>query len=55
MDKYSPSITQTNETSYRTINYPNINTLSFFQSKNINKIEKNQKSKIKLPKIISIK
>ena len=44
MDKYSPSITQTNETSYRTINYPNINTLSFIQSKNNNKTEKNQKS-----------
>ena len=43
-NKYSPSITQTNETSYRTMNYPNINTLSFIQSKNNNKTEKNQKS-----------
>ena len=36
-NKYSPSITQTNEASYRTINYPNINTLSFIQSINNNK------------------
>ena len=42
-NKYSPSITQTNETSYRTTNYPNINTLSFFQTNN-NKMEKNQRT-----------
>ena len=40
-NKYSPSYSQANEISYKTINYPNINTLSSIQNQNKQKLEKN--------------
>lgn len=40
--KYSPTITQANETSYRTINYSNINTLSFVPKQNKYSLETNR-------------
>lgn len=43
---YSPSITQTNETSYKTINYPNINKTSMMMSQNELNIEKKHKTPI---------
>ena len=43
--KFSPSISQTNETSYRTINYPNINSLSIIPSHNMQNTETDSTNK----------
>ena len=43
--KFSPLLSQTNEASYRTINYPNINSLSIIQNHSKQNTETNSTNK----------